>query len=151
MRCKIVSLQWQTDSRGKMICGLFEKTHGLGFWLKCRKGIGNKVQDNMKISPYKICFYAQLQGTPTVSSADLDSRPLQKYQVVVFTQASHRLQDICWFGKQRLTFRGWIAFQRWLKFCFFEWYNASPEQLYARAIVCILGWAGPWAFHVTEG
>lgn len=96
------------------------------------------MQDNVKISPYKICFYAQLQGTPTVSSADLALWPLQKYHVDAFTLASHRLQDTCWFGKQRLTLRGWKAFRHGLKFCFFKRYNAVPSsympQLYFVAV-----------------
>lgn len=93
--CKMMLLQWQTNLRGKIICGLFEKTYRLGFWLKWRKGIRSEVQENMKINPTKYIFMPGFKLYPLFPPVDLVSCPLQKYQAVVFSQASHRLQDIC--------------------------------------------------------
>lgn len=69
----MMSLQWQTNLRGKIICGLLERMYRLGFWLKCRKGIGNQVQENVKISPTKCIFMPVFKTCPLFPSADLVS------------------------------------------------------------------------------
>ena len=149
----MVSLQWQTNSRGKIICGLFEKTYGLGFWLKCRKGTGNEVQDNVKISPYKICFYAQLQGTPTISlswfgfvaTSEIPGRDVY----AGFPQTSGYLP----VQKAATDFPRLEGISALAEILFLRVVQCSPEQLYATAIVCncILGWASPWASCTTNG
>lgn len=153
MRCTIVSLQRQTNLRGKIICGLFEKTHGLGFWLKRRKETGNEVQDNVKISPYKICFYAKLQGTPTVSLSWFRFGSPSGIPGCSVYRGFPQTAVYLPVWKAVTDFPRLESIPALAEILFLGELPCRPKQLRATAIVCncVWGWATPWASCMTQG